>query len=246
MAEQTTTGTAGTEKVYSQKDIDAERARAQRAEQMAQEAEDRAKDLEGKFNKIKTDFDGLKNKSVVGDEKAIEERIKSVRGEVEEDFKKNYGKKIEDLETANNQKDKELKRFRVTNEGLQKANGKFLPEALKFVEQAIEQHCDWDGEKIVVKGSDGKPRLSPANPKSPMSVDEFLAEFADANPFMVPPTTRKGTDDGRTRTGSSQSQNKAVVAPPAGFEQMSQIDQQRWFEQNPESGRAYMKQRGWI
>lgn len=232
-----------TDKTYTQKDIDAERARVQRAEQMAQDAEDKAKELENRFNSMKGELDAFKNKSVVGDEKAIEERIKAVRGEVEGEFQKNYGKKIEDLEAQNQAKEKDLKRYRVTNEGLQKANGKFLPESMKFVEQAIEQNCDWDGEKIVVRGSDGKPRLSPANPKSQMTIDEFIEEFAAQNSFMVNPQTRRGTDDGRNKAGS-QNANKAIVPPPNGFEGWTVDQRQKWMTENPDSARAFMRSQG--
>ncbi len=232
------------EKTITQADLDAERAYAQKAQREAQEAQNQLKDLQTRMATLTSELDTFKNKTAAGDPKAVEERVKQARTEAEEQFKKTYGTQLDELKTQNETKERELKRFRVTNVGLQKAAGKFLPEAMGFVEQAIEQNCDYVDGKIVIKGQDGKPRMSPKDPRAEMSVDEFLEEFASKNLFMVPAETRKGTDNGTKKAASADTAE--VKPPPAGFENWTEADRTKWMMENPASARALMRKAGFV
>jgi predicted RNase H-like nuclease (RuvC/YqgF family) len=230
------------EKTYSQKEIDGERARVQAAQQQAQEAQDRVSDLEKQLGTMKTEIDGFKDKAAAGDPKAVEERVKQARADAEADLRKSYGKQLDDNKTVIENQSKELNRFRVVNVGLQKATGKFLDGAMPHVERHIEENGRFIDGRIVVMGKDGKPRMSPADPRTEMSLDELLDEFATANPFMVPPSTQRGTDDGKRKAGAAP--NESVKPPPSGFEGWDVTARQKWMSENPESAKHYMRSRG--
>lgn len=241
MSEQNGAGSTG-EKSFSQKDIDAERAHAQAAKQEAQAAQEKVADLEKQVGTMKTEIDGFKNKDASGDPKAVEARVKQAREDAEADLRKSYGKQFDDNKTLIESQGKELNKFRVVNVGLQKAAGKFIDGAMSHVERAIEENCKFVDGRIVVVGKDGKPRMSPGDPRTEMSLDEFLDEFAGANPFMVPPSTQRGTDDGKRKAGAAP--NESIKAPPSGFEAWDVAARQKWMTDNPESAKHYMRSRG--
>lgn len=249
MSDQNGASSSSTGKTYSESDLEKERAHTQHFKQIAEEAAAKLKEFEGvdvKALRAKAaEAEALKNQAALGDPKKFEERVNQIKSETEQQLRSDYGKKITDLESDNKRKDAELKRFRVTNVGLQKAaTHNFIPEAMNFVERAIEENCDWDGEKIVVKNKDGKVIYSKKDPQAPMSVDEFLEDFASSNPFFVASKARSGTDTGSTGTKAGANPPKQVKLPPTGFEAWDQMSQQKWFQENPEGGREYMRTRG--
>lgn len=219
-----------TEKTFSQKDIEAERAHAQHFKTQYEDANTRLKNLE-------TELSTLKNDKVAkaGDPKALEDRIKEVQTEIETRF----SGKLSETETRAEKAERELKNLRVVKESVQTALGLgFHKGATKILEGVAQDNLDWQDGRIVVKGDDGKPLYSKANPRELMTAEEFFKDYADQNPFLVEATTRSGTMSGENKTGTSKG---GLVRPPPNWESFTIDQKQDWMTKNPESAKALMR-----
>lgn len=219
-----------------QKLYEGERSHAQHFKSEADTAKAAAKAAQEALEASKTELNKYKNNEALGDPKKLEERINSARTEAEEDAKKRYGGKIGELEAGISERDKKIQRFEVVNPGLTEAAKTFLPEAMEFVQRAIEESCALVDGKIIVKGADGKPKPSVKDPRENMGLEEFLAEYGKKNPFFLQSKVREGTMNGTEKAGSASSNTQL----PAGFSTWSQEQQTQWFIKNPEAGKAVL------
>lgn len=231
----TTTGTAATQ-TFTQADIEKERAHTQHVTQQLQELQGKFKgiDIEA-LQKKAAQADELLKKAAIADPTKVEELLKQKEAEIEGRF----GSKLSELEKERDSTKAALKKVSITNVGLQKAvTAGFLEKALPIVQKYIEEQCDLVGEDIVIKGADGKPRYSKADPRKLMTIDELLTEYGEANQFLMA---------NKTASGGRGSENKAGItggatALPDGFHEWSQQDQTKFFIKNPELRRQVLSQ----
>lgn len=166
------------------------------------------------------------------------------------DLEGRYSKKFSELESKLNATTSELKTLKVTNVGLQKATELgFLSNAMPLIEREINAQCDLVDGKVVVKDgvdAEGKQKYkySSTDPSKLMGLDELLAGMAKTYDFMIASSNVSGTRGSGTKSDNKTTSTQ-IIKPPAGFEGWSQVNQQKWFQENPESGRAYMKSLGY-
>lgn len=230
-----------TTKTYTEADIERERAHAQHFKQLADEATANLKKFDGvDLDKLRTaaaEAERLKNAAALGDPAKLEERINAARAEAEEAANRRFSSKLEELENTTKAQAKDLHTLRVTSVGLSKAfEVGFLPEAKKHIERELNERCEWKDGQIVVKGEDGKPMYSKANPRELMGVEEWLQSYGAENPYLMKPQTAQGTDDGKNRKVASVS---PVRWPD--FSSMTPSQQQEWFAANPEGAKRFME-----
>lgn len=236
------TSSAASGQTFTQIDIERERAYAQNFKQQAETFASQLKQFEGidiaALRAKAAKADELANAAAASDPKKLDERLSQVRTEVEQEAAKRFGGKLSEYEKRDAEQQKELKRFRVTNVGLQKAAGIFLSEATQFVERAIEENCEWIDGTIVVKGKDGKPLPSPKDPRQQMTIEEFISDFATKNPFLVNPKGRTGAmGEGTTKAATSTTGSDNL---PAGMDTWSREQVVEYFSKNPEARAAFL------
>lgn len=146
------------------------------------------------------ELDILRRESTGGDPKKIEGLI----AQKENELKQTFGKTIDELKGTVGSLTSELKGLRVTNVAVQKAAEIFRADGIPLLRREIEDNCEWDGQAIVVKGADGKPRMSNKDPRQNMSLDEYLGELAEKYPSIAKPRSKSGAmDAGETASSSS-------------------------------------------
>jgi hypothetical protein len=233
---------AGSSDVVPKSEYEKAVERSRKFEAQLTDTEKRLKSLEGidpeRVKAEREELDILRKQGVGNDPKKLDELLERTRKETEDKLSKRFGDKLTEFEKQNGELSKELKHIRVTKSALDVAAKMFLPEAIKFVEPIINASCDWVEGKIVVKDEKGEPRYSKKNPKEPMGVEELLGEVAESNPFLVPASTRKGTDNGAQKTGAT-AQAKAL---PSDFNGWPIERQQEFFRDNPELRTALLAQ----
>jgi hypothetical protein len=238
MSEQAQTTAAAT---VAREEYDRAVERAHKMEAALVDKEKRLKNYEGldpeRVKAEREELEILRKQATGGDQKKIDELLSKAVSEAEQKVTKRFGEKLTELETLSSQQAKDLKHLRVTRGALETAAKIFIPEALKFVEPLIERSCDWVDGKIVVKDEKGEVRYSRKDPKTPMSVDELLGEFAEGHPFLVPSTTVRGSDNGAAKTAGTRGATKF----PSDFEAWSMERKQTFFSENPELRKAYIR-----
>lgn len=230
-------GTTQTQAPDYQKLYESERSHAQHFKSEVESAKSAAKAAQDEANRLKAENDSFKNSAAAGDPKKLEERIKQIEAETEEKAGKRYGGKIGELETKLSESQKIIQRYQVVNPALQIADKIFVPEAKEFVQKAIEENCEIQDGKIVVKGKDGKPLPSTKDPRVLMTVEEFLQEYAAKYPMFAQSQVRNGTMNGSGEKAGSSSNNAAL---PSGFDTWSYDAQKDFFAKNPEARKAVL------
>lgn len=220
-----TTEQSTTEKTYTQKDLDIERAHAQKFQTDLADTSKTVAALTAELNALKD-----KQATTSGDPKIIEARIAEKEKEIETRFS---GKLTETEQRAVNA-EKELKQIRVVSAGWTDAlKVGFLPGAEELVKVVIEQHCDFVDGKRVVKGPDGKPMYSKTNPRELMQPEEFLRAYGADKPFLMKATTEGGADKGEVTGGSKRPVDLSSLRG------LSPEAIQKHFENNPEASKAF-------
>jgi hypothetical protein len=232
----TTTTTAAAAPTFTQADIEKERAHTQHVTQQLQELQGKIKgvDIEALQKKAAL-ADELQKKAAIADPTKVEELLKQKEAEIEGRF----GSKLSEVEKDRDATKAALKKVSITNVGLQKAVAAgFLDKAMPIVQQFIEQQCDLVGEDIVIKGEDGKPRYSKADPRKLMTIDELLTEYGEKNDFLLANKTPSGGKGAENKAGATG----GAAALPGGFENWTQQDQTKFFIKNPELRKQVLSQ----
>lgn len=232
------TGSAAN-KTYTEADLERERAHSQHFKSQLDEATSKLKNYDGvdieALKRKAARAEELENAASLGDPKKLEERIAAVKAEAETDAQKRFGGKLGELEELSKSQAKELHSLRVTSVAIQKATEVgFAADGLKFLKHEIDARCEFQDGKIIIKGDDGKPLYSKANPRELMDLGEWLIKFGEENPCLMERTTLKGTADG----AKSKPANLGAVRFP-DFGRMTQAQQTKWFEENPEGAKAF-------
>ncbi len=242
MAQEGNAGTAGAgaEKTYTQADLERERAYAQNYQQQLTEANNKLKAFDGvdveTLRQKAARAEELENKAALGDPKKLEERILAAKTEAEAEANKRYGSKLEELEGLSKTQARELHTLRVTNAALaEAAKVGFAADGMKFLQREVDARCEFQDGKIIVKGDDGKPLYSKANPRELMTLNEWLIDFGAENPCLMDRQTTKGTADGNR---PKQGAGLGTVRFP-DFGKMSPADAAKWFKENPEGAKAF-------
>lgn len=189
-------------------DVDALQKQISDLKRKAFENETRANTLEEKYKGIDPerhraiveDYENLRKNSAVGDKDAIDSLI----AEKENEFKNQYGEKIEGLEGKLGEAEKRISYYEVVLP-MRELGKDFLPEAWKYLDSEISAHCRKKDGQIVVYDDEGNIRMSKDNPRNQMTPEEYIEELKDKNSFMVRPNVKPGayTNTGENTTNGS-------------------------------------------
>lgn len=169
----------------SKADYDKAVERAQRFEAQladAQKQQERWKGLDPDAVKAKLeDYEMLRRDSTGGDPKKIQALLDQAKAEAAKDAEGIYSEKLRETTNQAEKYAKELKKLKVINPAKDEAlkQGMF-PSSTALFESQFESQLDLDDDgNVIVKGENGKPRRSKANPSANMSLSEFVGELAN-------------------------------------------------------------------
>ncbi len=189
MAENDAQNTGGEVK---EKPVDTAKLQQQRDHWMS-----KATDYEKRFEgidpeKARADSEALRllrEEQAKADPKRFDEWKETVKNEE----KGLWAKKVNDLESEVTSLRSERKELKVVDAVMKEAAEKFNPDALPIIRKLVREECDYDGERVVVKGEDGKPMRSKANPAQDMGIAEYVAGLAEIYPSLAKPQGSAGT-----------------------------------------------------
>lgn len=174
------------------------------------------------------DYELLRKERATGNPQEIDKLIKARELEAEMRVKKDYAKKLEELEGMTSKQASELKQLRVTSVVMKEAAEIFHPSALELIESVVTRDCDWSEEGIFVKGEDGKPKTSTQDPRRTMDVKEYLSTLAQKYEACAKPTAIPGGKQSGSKSAPSFNGEKSLAAasksPDKGKSMFSQMD----------------------
>ena len=231
---QSTTQTT-TEKTFTQKDIEAERAHAQHFKQELDGLRSKlgGKDIESILQRAAR-AEELENAAAGNDPKKWEDRLKNVKTETEQEITKRFSTKLEEAESKTKSLEQQLNEFRIVTPGLEAATKVgFLPEASDEVKRELKEQCRWDEEqkKVIIIDKDGKPRYKASNPAELMTQEDLLKEIGTKKKHWLQPTVTRGTHTGETKANGSSG---GATVLPSDFAVWTQAEQTKFFRDNPE------------
>lgn len=171
-----------TDKTFTIKDIEAERAHAQHFKQELEEIKAKFKGIDpDKFSSMQAELDALKNEKVskTGDPKELESRI----AEKEREIAERYQSKLSETEQALESAKSALKHEQATKPTLTRIATLVTGEdQAQLLEPVIRGEADIVDGKVIFKGQDGKPRYSKTKPNELMGIDEYVGELKNRFP----------------------------------------------------------------
>lgn len=130
----------------------------------------------------------LREEQAKNDPKKFDEWKDSVKKETEGI----YSKRLNELESELGSTKGKLKELTVVDAVMREASGVFNDDALPIIRKLVREECDYDGEKVIVKGSDGNPLRSKLNPSKEMDVAEYVTTLAEQYPSLAKPQGSSG------------------------------------------------------
>jgi len=236
-ANQTTT----TEKTFTQKDIDVERAHAQAAKAELDELRTKFKDIDpAKYGELKTQLDTLmRERAAKGGDKEREDLETHLKNE----YESRYASKYTELEGRASQAETELRRLRVRAPAMTAAATMIAKDSLPLVESLIEKELGFVDGEIVAIDEKGKPIASEDNPRNAkMSLDEYLRRLVSRYPSIALNKQLPGTGDRGARSSSPGSDGVATI--PGDLSRWPIEKQKEFFRTNPEARRAFLNSAG--
>jgi len=238
MSEAAGTGSDGNKEEFVPKsEYDKAVERSQRFEGMATDYEKRYKNVDIDALKAKAEkADLLERELATADPKRVDALITNKEQEIRGMFQKEIetrDERIARIEAEN----KELKVVdKIAAIAVERG---FIPESLEHVKRDIRENVDLDSEgNFIVKDKDGKALFSKEKPTEKMSVDEYLRSYGNKNPFFLKNPSPGGTrsNEGETNTRGSN----GAVSIPGDWEQKSQRDRELWIGQSPEHRKVFL------
>lgn len=207
-----------------------------------------AKELEAKVNKYEVDLayknreieklsevkkqhdQNLNNQVNKGDPDAIEalkKKFQNDLAELDETWKGKYTK----IES-------EFKKVAVSKEVLTKAAEYFNTDSLELIESKINQFCDYEDGKIVVRNEKGEIRYSNENKREPMGYDEYLKELTQKYKSCAKSNYVPATKDGGQKSSSGKNENGLYSAEE--LIRMTEDQRKKAYASNPENARIFL------
>jgi hypothetical protein len=233
--------TQPTEKTFTQKDLDIERAHAQAAKAELDEMRSKFKDIDpAKYTDLKTQLDTLmRERAAKGGDKERED----LEAHLKNEYETRYASKYTDLETRASSAETELKRLRVRAPAMTAAATMIAKDSLPLVESLIERELGFVDGEIVAVDDKGKPLASEDNPRNPkMSLDEYLRRLVSRYPSIALNKQLPGTGDRGVRASGAGSEGTATI--PSDLSRWPIEKQKEFFRTNPEARRAYLNGAG--
>lgn len=165
----------------------------------------------------------LKKAGAVGDQSKIDQLL----SEKEKEVDGRYSQKLTQTEKERDQYKSKLHTIQVVKGAMDKIAPHLNPDAVELIEGVVAKSCDWQDDRIVILGEDGKPRRSKENPRELMTVDEFRHELAAKYGSCFKPKGVPGTK------GAGEEKAATDVQLP-DFSTMTQSEKVQYFEKNPE------------
>lgn len=174
------------------------------------------------------DYEIIRKERATGNPQEIDKLLKAREQEAEMRVKKDYAKKLEELEGVTSKQASELKQLRVTSVVMKEAADVFHPSALELIESVVTRDCDWGEDGIFVKGEDGKPRASIQDPRKPMDVKEYIGTLAQKYEACAKATAVSGGKQGGVKTQPNLTGVKSLAdaskLPDKGKNLFAQMD----------------------
>jgi|688.fasta_scaffold398984_2 hypothetical protein len=230
-----------TEKTFTQKDIDVERAHAQAAKAELDELRSKFKDIDpAKYGELKTQLDTLmRERAAKGGDKERED----LEAHLKNEYETRYASKYTDLETRASSAETELKRLRVRAPAMTAAATMIAKDSLPLVESLIERELGFVDGEIVAVDDKGRPLASEDNPRNPkMALDEYLRRLVSRYPSIALNKQLPGTGDRGVRSSSGGSSGSAALPPDLA--RWAPEKQREFFQSNPEARKAFLNNAG--
>lgn len=230
-----------TEKTYTQKDFDIERAHAQAAKAELEELRTKFKDVDpAKYGELKTQLDSLmRERAAKGGDKERED----LEAHLKNEYETRYASKYNDLEGRAQSAETELRRLRVRAPAMTAAATVIAKDSLPLVESLIDRELGFVDGQIVAVDDKGKPIPSEDNPRNAtMPLEEYLRRLVSRYPSIALNKQLPGTGDRGTMATSAGSTGQ--VSLPPDLARWSPEKQREFFLTNPEARRAFLNGAG--
>jgi len=163
----------------------------------------------------------LQTQSAGGNPEQINQMVEERVNQEKERFKSDYGSKITDLEERLGARNQELKELKVVDRAFGKVSTMINEDVAEDIKNIIRRDVDMVEGNLVVKDSEGNIRLSRANPKSNMSLDEYISELKTARPSYFRP---------EGKSGAGQPNQNRTTGGNGGSSALDSIDNKRFVE----------------
>lgn len=156
-------------------------------------------------------------------------KLEEYQAQLKAEYDELYGSQLDELRSQSTKQAAELKELRLSNLALDKASQIFKKDMLPLIKREILAACDYRDGKVVILG-EGKDELrkSPSNPRSEMSIDEFIEELADRYPSAIENRNKPGGMNGADKRSSSPQEI------PAKFDSWTKDEQVAFMQKHPE------------
>lgn len=164
--------------------------------------------------------------SVAADPKKLEEYEATLKAE----YDKTYGTELDNLRGLTAKQTQEIKELRLTTTVIDRAAQVFKKDMLPLIKREVLAACDIREGKVVILGEDkkGDPRKSPRNPRSDMTIDEFIEELSERYPSAVESKNKAGGMNGADKRAS------VPTTLPSDFQSWNRAEQVEFMQKNPE------------
>lgn len=141
-----------------------------------------------KYKALEEEVNNYKRDAAKGNPEELENVIKS-------QYEKRYGEKFGNLEKENTDLKTRINKLEVVNPAMLKAANVFNSSELPLMQMVIEKDLTLADGQIVVRDGD-KFKYSKKDPRSLMSLDEYMEDLADRYPGCAKPRGKNGARDG--------------------------------------------------
>jgi hypothetical protein len=216
-----------TEKTYTIKDVEAERAHAQKFQQEAEELKNKFKGIDPEAARTALEkLQDLERKAAATDP----EKIKQLEEQARIDERNKIGGKLTEYEQTLAEREARLNRYEVTQPALLEAANIFTATELPIIEMMIEKDLMKHEGKIVVRGPDGKPVPSSDPRNGYKSVSEYFGELSTKFPNLVKASVSPGGKQSGTKIpadASGVTVEKFMSMTPEQRAALPKADQQK-------------------
>ena len=134
-------------------------------------------DIRGKLE----DYTSMKKDKAIGKPEEIERLVQEARTEESNAWKS----KVTDYEKTIGEQGNVIRQYKISLPAGD-AVSKFITDgSARFVREHIERVADLDGGAVIIKGPDGKPLRSVADPSKAMGLEEYVEKLAKETPEIA-------------------------------------------------------------
>lgn len=173
------------------------------------------------YKAIKEDYNSMKeklNSADTGTKPNNDEKMRRFKEEIENPYKQ----KLSQFETEAQKTAARLKELTVENKAVRKITEIFADDVHEDVKRALLANTALKDDDVVIVDADGNVKYSNKEPGKPMSMDEWLHDYANNRPSMV----KTKATGGAREPGTSKPSLNGVLSVDS-YRQMSPQERQK-------------------